>query len=346
MPESWATGVVHMFLYQLRQNLSSVLENHVLAKYSSHRPLKQSPEKWKSLIDAPVKLPEGTVKILLETRILNRASKLLADAPPSQKLEKARSALLFGPPGTSKTSLVKAIAEYLGWPLIELNPSHFLKDNLENIFLSSVEIFNDVMELSRAVVFLDEMDAVARKREGDIDVTRQLLTTSMLPKISKLYDKGRVLFFMATNHLQDFDDAITRAGRFDLLICVGPPNWNQKLDGLERILKHIEVKKTDLRDAPEIAGLLRAWIDPLPDNPLHQALDLFMFDEFASLLNQIRDGKDLKAALNALGKDRFQALVQKQSEQIRLNKKDREDEKRKTISREFDEDQTRSSIQY
>ena len=100
-------------------------------------------------------------------------------------MDHRRSALLFGPPGTAKSSLVRAIAKKVGWPLVELNPSDFLKEGLPRICTSQAnDIFKDLKDLSRTVVFFDEMDALAQKREEGIDVTRQFLTTSMLPKLS------------------------------------------------------------------------------------------------------------------------------------------------------------------
>jgi SpoVK/Ycf46/Vps4 family AAA+-type ATPase len=124
------------------------------------------------------------------------------------------------------------------------------------------ERFRDLMDLRMAVVFFDEMDALAQTREGDesneekvglsarilqalqqpsragrggaLDVTRQLLTTSMLPKLANLWDQKHVIFLMATNHKQQLDPAITRPNRFDLLLCVAPPSWEKK-SALENI---------------------------------------------------------------------------------------------------------------
>src|SRR5262249_51787126 len=146
-----------------------------------------------------------------------------------------RSALLFGPPGTSKTSIVKALAKKIGWPFLEINPAHFLNEGLERIYVRADEVFEDLMDLSGVVVLFDEMDALVQKRKDEdktserLDVTRQFLTTSMLPKLSKLYERGGVLFFMATNYQSEFDEAIKRPRRFDLLLCMAPPPWRAKV---------------------------------------------------------------------------------------------------------------------
>src|ERR1022692_4074059 len=64
------------------------------------------------------------------------------------------------PPGTSKTTFARAVATQLGWPYIEINPSHFLSNGLEQIYVRTDEIFRDLMDLSGVVVLFDEMDAL------------------------------------------------------------------------------------------------------------------------------------------------------------------------------------------
>src|SRR5208337_4391372 len=128
------------------------------------------------------------------------------------------SALLFGPPGTSKTTIAEVVAERLGWSLVVVTPSHFLSKGFEQIYVRANEIFEDLMDMSNVVILLDEMDALVQTRESPrgndgqlgqgrgkgntpgLDVTRQLLTTSMLPKLADLYKRAQVVFLMATNH--------------------------------------------------------------------------------------------------------------------------------------------------
>jgi len=178
-PESWATAVVHMFLRKLRSALALLIRNHTLVKYGSGLSIKKDPKEWDDYIDSPLKLrgEETTVKKLIQREIIDHIKEQGIDVPHGQKMDHRRSALLFGPPGTAKSSLVRAIAKKIGWPLVELNPSDFLKEGLENIYSQANDIFKDLKDLSRTVVFFDEMDALAQKREEGIDVTRQFLTT-------------------------------------------------------------------------------------------------------------------------------------------------------------------------
>src|SRR5258706_1884201 len=120
--------------------------------------------------------------------------------------------------------------------MIEINPSEFVKGSLANVYLQAEEIFTDLMDLSAIVVLFDEMDALTQKRgisgketgSTHLDTATQFLTTSMLPKLTALHDRGGVVFFMATNFQDNFDPAVKRAGRFDFLLCMGPPTFEEK----------------------------------------------------------------------------------------------------------------------
>lgn len=259
-PESWATATVHMFLTQLELKISDLLDELVLKRFGfDRRAVAQSKDTFDDLIDADVTFSDAeqpTLKEVVKTEILDKIMGSKAEDLAKFGIRVPRSALLFGPPGTSKSRLAKAIAEYLGWPLVVITPSEFLGKGLEQVHAQVNERFHDLLDLRRAVVFFDEMDALAQTRQGDdseqssqtlgsrvlqlferlqrgdrggpLDVTRQLLTTSMLPKLSSLWDQKQVLFLMATNHKQQLDPAITRPNRFDLLLCVAPPSWVRK----------------------------------------------------------------------------------------------------------------------
>jgi len=149
-----------------------------------------------------------------------------------------RSAILYGPPGTGKTTIARALAGMTRWDYIELHASHFVADGLPNVQRTADDIFRKLMELDHAVVLFDEIDELVREREGDeADAFGRFLTTSMLPKLAELWKNRKVMYFVATNHINYFDRAITRSGRFDALIFVSPPSFSSKVDELKRILK-------------------------------------------------------------------------------------------------------------
>jgi AAA+ superfamily predicted ATPase len=326
MPEAWATASVHMFLWELESALSTWLQDLVLARFS--RTEWPSAKKWDEMINVDINVAPRhptTLKDLSEEHLLNHAKKstisdnvgwngILRQSRRTdeqmlrrESLKGRISALLFGPPGTSKTSFAKAIAGQLKWPLIIVTPSDFLSRGLEQIYVRASEIFDDLMDLSAAVILFDEMDALAQTRVNPaLDVTRQMLTTSMLPKLADLHDRARVIFLMATNHKKDLDPAITRPGRFDLLICMGPPNWQRKLDGLELALKNLPVG-----DHKVVRELLKTFSD---SPATREQLDLFTVGDFRSFIESLVRGvneKTIEAALKnpKINKDTFQKQV-------------------------------------
>jgi ATPase family associated with various cellular activities (AAA) len=314
MAESWATATVHMFLTILERRIDDVLDELVLRRFGLNRGAVSKPnkKKFEDLIDVEVKFPfetpSTTLRTVLEDELLKQAAKLNSDDLRPLILSVPRSVLLFGPPGTSKSRLAKAIAEYLGWPFIVVTPSEFLGKGLEQVHAEVDALFRDLVDLRKVVVFFDEMDALAQTREGDdfdvaktrglkrvvkllkqategtrpsggLDVTRQLLTTSMLPKLASLWDRKRVIFLMATNHKQQLDPAITRPNRFDLLLCVAPPAWKKKREATNL---H---KALSIADATEVENELLRLV---PDGSAGETLlDRFTVAEVGIFLHHL-----------------------------------------------------------
>lgn len=336
MPEAWATSVVHMFLWELDSSLSQCLQKSILTRFHGKRP---PVEKWKELIDVDLIFPGGEQDTLMEVvdrelivPAVNTGEALLRKQP----LTSRRSALLFGPPGTSKTTLARATAGKLSWSLLIITPSDFLSKGLEQIYVRATEIFEDLMDLSGVVILFDEMDALAQTRGNPaLDVTRQLLTTSMLPKLADLHDQGRVIFLMATNHKKDLDPAITRPGRFDLLLCVGPPSWERKLKGIFQVLK-----ESPTGDLKEVAARLGKLSDSVETK---KELDFFTVADLRNFLEHLRrraGTETLASALKALEKRKFKQDVQAWSrDYITLNKNEEE------LLKEFKKDKNASRIQ-
>lgn len=125
--------------------------------------------------------------------------------------EQMRSAILFGPPGTSKTTLARAVAAAVCWEYVELHPSHFVAAGLPNVQRTADEIFTKLMELDRCVVLFDEIDELVRERQKEPDAFGRFLTTSMLPKLAELWKQRRIIYFVATNHVAYFDSALTKS---------------------------------------------------------------------------------------------------------------------------------------
>lgn len=292
-PESWATAVVHMFLWELQHLMATKIQDALLREYDAHPAILDS-SSWSDMVDMDVRLQGAasrtTVKTALQREIVKSASNYKRFS--ADRIEGRLSVLLFGPPGTSKTRLARALAARLGWPLLVIDPSRFLSRGIENIYSRATEIFRDLQDLSAVVVLFDEMDALVRTRDGQRnDLISQFLTTSMLPKLAALHDQASLVFLFATNFQAEFDAAIKRPGRFDVLLCVGPPSWKRKLKRIDKFIsgdatadetKRIRKKLTKLA-----SGLGAAEI---------KLLDLLTFQEtenfFSRLLGKDREPLD------------------------------------------------------
>lgn len=324
-PESWATAVVHMFLWELTEVLSRHIQHRLLDTYDARRP-SSNWKKINDLLDIELLLdrsaPPASLKSTLQNTIVASFDKF--KGAKSEQLRKRPvkkvpvSALLFGPPGTSKTEVAKSIAAELDWPLVEIDPSHFLQNSFHNIYVQAEKIFEDAMDMCGVVVLFDEMDALVQKRdaEGGIDTESKFLTTYMLPKLARLHDRGRIVFLMATNFQADFDDAIKRAGRFDFLLCMGPPTVPAKCASVH-VFFGLDKETDETKDA---GRQIQEWA--VTNGWTEDQLSLYTFGEFASFLSGIGDSTEIGNAVRALGKDGFNSRVRDDSQTASLRMED------------------------
>jgi SpoVK/Ycf46/Vps4 family AAA+-type ATPase len=151
------------------------------------------------------------------------------------------SMILYGPPGTSKTTVAKKLAQELRWPLLVLNQSTFLSQGIDSLDSEAERIFMLVSHLKKTVVLFDEVEELVEERSSPDKLSR-LLTTSMLPRIHHLRDERRVVFIFATNHVESIDRAITRLGRFDIIRSVWPPELDERKAMLDSLLDELHAE--------------------------------------------------------------------------------------------------------
>lgn len=145
------------------------------------------------------------------------------------KVTTPMSAILFGPPGTSKTQLADLISQYLGWPLLTVDPSYLVQDGMDHLYARANRLFNMLAIAEQIVVLLDEFDEMGRDRSASTDILSRFITTSMLPKLAAINKARKIVFLLATNYVSQFDAAFIRGGRFDMVAQVMPPTLDLKL---------------------------------------------------------------------------------------------------------------------
>jgi hypothetical protein len=205
-----------------------------------------------------------------------------------------RSAIFFGPPGTSKTDLSQKIADFLGWPLLSIDPSHLLRNGMEGIQAEANAIFRMLEQTERIVVLFDEFDELVLERGSPkAETFSRFLTTAMLPKLASIHNRATLVFIIATNNIGDFDLAIRRQGRFDRVVQIMPPTYASKMSKKDWGSAKLNITSKFRKLGVKLTPLLKEQLSDLTYGE---------FDAFASKLAQCTDRLEAIRALDDLWK--------------------------------------------
>ena len=242
-PESWATASAYHFLHALDRLLAEAIRRE-LFRYSD-QPLPRTVKRESKnkddfapspdFLDSTLRLPnkeKQSLRDFLWDKFVQPLSCEADGIVEGRTFDKAtpRSAIFFGPPGTAKTELSKKVADFLGWPLLLIDPSLLLRKGMDGIQAEANTIFRMLEESERIVVLFDEFDELVReRRSSDSEPFSRLLTTAMLPKLASIHKRATLAFIIATNNVGEFDLAIKRPGRFDRVVQIMPPTYQAKI---------------------------------------------------------------------------------------------------------------------
>ncbi|WP_329565476.1 ATP-binding protein [Kitasatospora sp. NBC_01266] len=135
-----------------------------------------------------------------------------------------KAVILFGPPGTGKTSFAKAVASRLSWPFVELFPSRLAAGTDGGLAVALRDAFADLAGLDAVLLFIDEVEEIAGVRSGKAVDPGHGVTNELLKIIPGFREHEARLLVCATNSVRSLDPAFLRPGRFDYVIPIGPPN--------------------------------------------------------------------------------------------------------------------------
>ncbi|ASJ05002.1 CDC48 family AAA ATPase [Thermococcus barossii] len=160
-------------------------------------------QKVREMIELPLKHPEIFEKLGIE--------------PP-------KGVLLYGPPGTGKTLLAKAVANEANAHFIAINGPEIMSKYYGESEERLREVFKEAEENAPAIIFIDEIDAIAPKREETHGEVEKRVVSQLLTLMDGLKSRGKVIVIGATNRPDAIDPALRRPGRFDRELEVGVPD--------------------------------------------------------------------------------------------------------------------------
>ena len=193
-------------------------------------------------------------------------------------IEPPQGVLLHGPPGTGKTLLAKAVANETSASFFSIAGPEIISKYYGESEQQLREIFEDAKEDSPSIIFIDELDSIAPKREDVTGEVERRVVAQLLTMMDGLETRGQVIVIAATNRVDSVDPALRRPGRFDREIEIGVPDES----GRKEILQ-IHTRGMPLSDdvdldhlADETHGFVGADIESLTKEAAMKALRRYL----------------------------------------------------------------------
>ncbi|WP_321211482.1 CDC48 family AAA ATPase [Methanothermobacter sp. DP] len=220
------------------------VKNLVDVTYEDIGGLKEEVKKVREMIEIPLKRPE-----LFER---------LGITPP-------KGVLMHGPPGTGKTLLAKAVANESDAHFIAINGPEIMSKYVGGSEERLREFFEEAEENAPSIIFIDEIDAIAPKREDVSGEVERRIVAQLLTLMDGLKSRGQVVVIGATNRPDALDPALRRPGRFDREIEIGVPDREERKEILQIHTRGMPLAEdVDLDELAEIThGFVGADLESL-----------------------------------------------------------------------------------
>ncbi len=173
-------------------------------------------------------------------------------------IEAPKGVLLFGPPGTGKTLLAKAVASESNSHFISISGPEIMSKFYGESEARLREIFKEAREKAPTIIFIDEIDSIAPKREEVMGEVERRVVSQMLSLMDGLEGRGKVIVIAATNRQNALDPALRRPGRFDREIEIKVPDKNGRLEILQIHSRNMPLD-TDV-DQKRIAAITHGFV--------------------------------------------------------------------------------------
>jgi len=174
--------------------------------------LKEQIEKLREIVELPLRHPEVFQRLGIEPH---------------------KGIMLYGPPGCGKTLIAKALASESEANFFSINGPEIMNKYYGETEARLREIFKEARENAPSIIFIDEIDAVAPKREEAFGDVEKRVVAQLLALMDGLSERGNVIVIGATNRPESVDPALRRPGRFDRELEIGVPNVEGRIEVLQ-----------------------------------------------------------------------------------------------------------------